>query len=69
MAKEELKALSPAHRALTDKVKLNAKTLVSLIEESSRDYEVMRDLLEELISYQHGADVVSGQYKEPRNSV
>ena len=53
--------LTVAHKTLTKEVKTSRDTLIRMLEEGSRDYEVLQSLLNEYISLQYGADVVSGQ--------
>lgn len=59
--KTELKPLTVVHKHITERLRGTTKTLVGLLESGSRDYEVLQSLLEEYVSLQHGADVVSGQ--------
>jgi len=61
--KAEKAALTVAHRTLTEQVRVVKTTIVGMLEEGSRDYEVLQDLLNEYVSLQYGADLVSGQAK------
>lgn len=55
---------SPAHNQLVHEVKRSKKALVGLLEEGSRDYDVMQQLLDEYKSFQSAADHITGQTKE-----
>ena len=59
--KTAIQPLTVAHKHLTARLRVTKKTLMGLLESGSRDYEVLQDLLDEYVSLQHGADVISGQ--------
>jgi len=52
---------SPAHKMLIHNLDGAKKTLIGMLQEGSRDWEVMADLLAEVASFQNAADRITGQ--------
>lgn len=52
---------SPAHKTLIHNLDGVKKTLIGMLQEGSRDWEVMADLLAEVASFQNAADRITGQ--------
>lgn len=52
---------SYAHQVLVEKAQTAKKCLTSLLQEGSRDFELMQQFLDEYQSYLTAADQVSGQ--------
>lgn len=64
-AAPKLRNGSPAHKVMVEHAKQAKQCAVRMLEEGSRDYEVLRTFVEQYIEYQHAADVVSGQVQPP----
>lgn len=57
----ELRPLTPPHAAMTKEASQASKCAVRLLQEATRDYDLLREFIEQYIQFQHAADVVSGQ--------